>query len=136
MKLSLQSHDKLIYIVKTFQQGNSQLAHCLSVYTCKYVRAFRINVGLFINKELSLLDKGSYFLQGLKYNTQVCSMVSGVMLMCPLLSDTDHLSNTTRLRGGQLDSVVSFVTSTELLDQHQEVLDIPSGSNTSPQILE
>ena len=26
--------------------------------------------------------------------------------------------------------------SAELLDQHQEVLDIPSGSNTSPQILQ
>ena len=108
----------------------------MSVYTCKYVRAFGINVGLFINEELSLLDKGSYILQGLKYNTQVHSMVSGVMLMHLLLSDTDHLLSTTRLRGGQLDSVVSFFKYTELLDKHQEVLDIPSGSNTSPQTLQ
>ena len=43
------------------------------------------------NEELSLLDKGSYILQGLKHNTQVCSMVSGVMLMHLLLSDTYHL---------------------------------------------
>ena len=75
MKISSQSHDKLIYIVKPLNRGDSQLAHCLSVYTYKYVRAFGINVGLFINEELNLLDKGSYFLQGLKYNTHVRSNV-------------------------------------------------------------
>ena len=32
--------------------------------------AFGINVGLLKNEDLSLLDKGSYILQGLKYNTK------------------------------------------------------------------
>ena len=41
--------------------------------------------------------------------------------------------NTIRLRGGQLFSVDDLVTSTELLDQHKEVLDTPSRSNTLPQ---
>ena len=73
MKFSMQSCDKLIYIDKTSQWGDSSLAYCLSEYLCKCVRAFGINVGLFINEELSLLDKDSYILQGLKHNTQVHS---------------------------------------------------------------
>ena len=39
------------------------------------------------------------------------------------------------MRGGQLDSVNSLFQVAELLDQYQEVLDTPNGSNILPQIL-
>ena len=89
MKFSMQSCDKLIYIVRPQDRGRPLLV-LLECTLCKYVVAFGINVGLFIHEELSLLDKAVMFKQGLKHNTQVCSMVSGVMLMHLLWSDTDH----------------------------------------------
>ena len=53
----------------------------MSVHTCKYVIAFGINVGFIINEEFSLLDKGSYILQGLKHNTQVHSTLKAVKVI-------------------------------------------------------
>ena len=57
------------------------------------------------------------------------------MLMHLLLSDIPHLRKYKIERWSTI-SVDDLFTSTELLDQHQEVLDTPSGSNTSPQRLQ
>ena len=52
-----------------------------------------------------------------------------------LLSDITHLSQHKREKWST-DSIDFSFTSAELLDQHQEVLDIPSESTTSPQKLQ
>ena len=57
------------------------------------------------------------------------------MLMCLSLSDIPHLSQYKREKWST-DSINFSFTSAELLDQHQEVLDIPSESNTLPQTLQ
>ena len=54
------------------------------------------------------------------------------MLMHLSLSDIPHLSQY-KVEKWSSDSVNISFTSAELLDQHQEVLDIPSESNTLPQ---
>ena len=48
------------------------------------------------------------------------------------LSDIPHLSQY-KIEKWSTDSIDFSFTSAELLDQHQEVLDIPSERNTSPQ---
>ena len=48
------------------------------------------------------------------------------------LSDIPHLSQN-KIEKWSTDSVDFSFMSAELLDQHQEVLDIPSERNTSPQ---
>ena len=57
------------------------------------------------------------------------------MLMHLSLSDITHLSKYKREKWST-DSIDFSFTSAKLSDQHQEVLDIPSESNTSPQILQ
>ena len=54
------------------------------------------------------------------------------MLMHPLLSDIPHLSQY-KIEKWSTDSIDFSLTSAELLDPHQEVLDIPSERNTTPQ---
>ena len=54
------------------------------------------------------------------------------MLMCLSLSDIPHLSQY-KIETWSTDSVDFSFTSAELLDQHQEVLDIPSERKTLPQ---
>ena len=54
------------------------------------------------------------------------------MLMCLSLSDIPHLSQY-KIEKWSTDSVNISFTSAALLDQQQEVLDIPSESNTLPQ---
>ena len=54
------------------------------------------------------------------------------MLMHLSLSDIPHLSQY-KIENWSTNSVNISFTSAELLDLHQEVLDIPSESNTSPQ---
>ena len=54
------------------------------------------------------------------------------MLMCLSLSDIPHHSQY-KTKKWSTDSVNISFTSAELLDQHQEVLDITSESNTLPQ---
>ena len=55
--------------------------------------------------------------------------------MCLSLSDIPHLSQY-KIEKWSVDSVNFSFMSAELLDQHQEVLDIPSERNTSPQRLQ
>ena len=57
------------------------------------------------------------------------------MLMHLSLSDIPHLSQY-KIEKRSTDSVNFSFTSAELLDQHQEVLDIPSDRNTLPQRLQ
>ena len=57
------------------------------------------------------------------------------MLMHLSLSDIPHLSQY-KIEKWSTDSIDFSFTSAELLDQHQEVLDIPSERNTSPQRLQ
>ena len=54
------------------------------------------------------------------------------MLMHLSLSDIPNLSQY-KIENWSTNSVNILFTSAELLDLHQEVLDIPSESNTSPQ---
>ena len=54
------------------------------------------------------------------------------MLMHLSLSDIPHLSQY-KIEQWPTDSIDFSFTSAELLDQHQEVLDIPIERNTSPQ---
>ena len=57
------------------------------------------------------------------------------MLMHLSLSDVPYLSQY-KIEKWSTDSVNFSFTSAELLDQHQEVLDIPSERNTLPQRLQ
>ena len=57
------------------------------------------------------------------------------MLMHLSLSDIPHHSQY-KIEEWSTDSINFSFMSAELLDQHQEVLDIPSERNTSPQRLQ
>ena len=57
------------------------------------------------------------------------------MLMCLSLSDITHLSQH-KIEEWSTGSINFSFMSAELLDQHQEVLDIPSERKTSPQRLQ
>ena len=82
-------------------------------------------VGVIIHEDLCLIDEGDYFDWRTEHSTRACNMVSGVC-QCIFHWVTFLIISIIGEGMGQL------ITSAVLLDQHQEVLDIPSESNTSP----